>query len=128
MDPGDDVQLPDLLVIQRYSLAVRGATAPAADVIEALQSDLAWLTGSSRPRSAPPARKQAAALTKPAAPTKPAAVKPAAAKQVAAKPVAKKSAAKKSAATRSAAKPSPVRQPAGAKKKAPAKRTGARRA
>jgi hypothetical protein len=43
MASGDDVQLPDLQVIQRYSLAVRGATAPRADVIAALQADLAWL-------------------------------------------------------------------------------------
>lgn len=42
----DDVQLPDLEVIQRYSLAVRGATAPRADVIAALQADLDWLTSS----------------------------------------------------------------------------------
>lgn len=41
----DDVQLPDLEVIQRFSLAVRGATAPRADVVAALQADLAWLTG-----------------------------------------------------------------------------------
>jgi hypothetical protein len=48
MASADDVQLPDLQVIQRYSLAVRGATAPHADVVAALQSDLAWLTGSGR--------------------------------------------------------------------------------
>lgn len=45
MASADDVQLPDLQVIQRYSLAVRGATAPLADVVAALQADLAWLTG-----------------------------------------------------------------------------------
>lgn len=41
----DDVSLTDLEVIQRYSLAVRGATAPRADLVAALQADLAWLTG-----------------------------------------------------------------------------------
>jgi hypothetical protein len=39
----DDVQLTDLEVIQQFSLAVRGATAPRAQVIAALESDLAYL-------------------------------------------------------------------------------------
>ena len=39
----DDVQLTDLEVIQRYSLAVRGASAPRGDLIAALQADLGWL-------------------------------------------------------------------------------------
>jgi len=47
----DDVSLPDLQVIQRYSLAVRGATAPRADLIAALEADLAWLTGTGRRRA-----------------------------------------------------------------------------
>ena len=52
----DDVQLPDLEVIQRFSLAVRGATAPRAEVVAALQADLAWLTsGGSRPEPPAPA-------------------------------------------------------------------------
>jgi hypothetical protein len=101
MDSGDDVQLPDLQVIQRYSLAVRGASAPRADVIEALQSDLTWLTGGGRRRPAAPARKAAASPAKRTQPTKTAAKKAA--------PVAKRAA--------------PV-----AKKKPAAKRTGARRA
>ena len=41
----DDVQLTDLEVIQRFSLAVRGATASREEVVAALESDLAWLTG-----------------------------------------------------------------------------------
>ena len=41
----DDVSLTDLEVIQRYSLAVRGATASRADLVQALSADLAWLTG-----------------------------------------------------------------------------------
>lgn len=48
----DDVQLTDLEVIQRYSLAVRGATASRDELVAALQADLDWLTGGRRPRSA----------------------------------------------------------------------------
>jgi hypothetical protein len=44
----DDVQLTDLEVIQQFSLAVRGATASRADVIAALEADLAYLGGSRR--------------------------------------------------------------------------------
>ena len=40
-----DVQLTDLEVIQQFSLAVRGATAPREVVIAALEADLAWLRG-----------------------------------------------------------------------------------
>ena len=59
----DDVQLPDLEVIQRFSLAVRGATAPRAEVVAALQADLDWLTsGGSRP--APPAPAKVTKATK----------------------------------------------------------------
>ncbi len=89
----DDVQLPDLQVIQRYSLAVRGATAPRADVVAALEADLAWLTGTARRRAAAPAVTAApapvtrtapvtkAASTKKAAPRKAAPTKKAAAKR-----------------------------------------------
>ena len=49
----DDVQLTDLEVIQRYSLAVRGATASRAELVTALQADLAWLQGSRRSAPAP---------------------------------------------------------------------------
>lgn len=50
----DDVSLPDLEIISRFSLAVRAATAPRAEVIAALESDLAWLRGSTPPtRRAP---------------------------------------------------------------------------
>jgi pyruvate/2-oxoglutarate dehydrogenase complex dihydrolipoamide acyltransferase (E2) component len=101
MDPGEDVQLPDLQVIQRYSLAVRGATAPVGDVIAALQSDLAWLTGGGR-------RRAAASPTK-AAPTKAAPTK---AKAAPTKPTARKAG---STATRTATK-------ATAKKKSGARR------
>jgi hypothetical protein len=56
----DDVQLPDLEVMARYSLALRGATAPREDVIAALEADLQWLT-SGRPRRARSAAQPAAA-------------------------------------------------------------------
>lgn len=52
----DDVQLTDLEVIARYSLAVRAASAPREEVVAALEADLAWLTGEVRrraPRRAP---------------------------------------------------------------------------
>ena len=48
----DDVQLTDLEVIQRYSLAVRGATASRADLVRALQADLDWLRGGRRASAA----------------------------------------------------------------------------
>ena len=44
----DDVQLTHLEVIQQFSLAVRGASAPRAQVIAALEADLAYLRGSGR--------------------------------------------------------------------------------
>jgi hypothetical protein len=63
-----DVQLTDLEVIQQFSLAVRGATAPREQVIAALESDLAYLKGSTRapaPKVTP--AKKAAAVKKVAA-------------------------------------------------------------
>ena len=51
----DDVQLTDLEVIQQFSLAVRAPRASRADVIEALEADLAWL------RSTAPVHHDAAA-------------------------------------------------------------------
>ena len=41
----DQVELTDLDVISRWSLAVRTATADRDELIEALESDLAWLRG-----------------------------------------------------------------------------------
>jgi hypothetical protein len=94
----DDVSLTDLEVIQQFSLAVRGASAPREAVIRALESDLAFLTGSSR-RTAKPAVE---------------------------KPTAKAPAAKAPAAKAPAAK-APVKAPAKSPAaKAPAR--GARRA
>src|SRR4051794_32160022 len=44
----DPVELTDLEVIQRWSLAVRSASADRADVVAALRADLAWLEGRAR--------------------------------------------------------------------------------
>jgi hypothetical protein len=52
----DDVQLTDLTVIQQFSLAVRGATASRAEVVAALEADLAYLTGGTRKAPAKTAR------------------------------------------------------------------------
>jgi hypothetical protein len=58
-DPRDDrVELTDLDVITRYSLAVRAATADREELIAALRSDLDWLEDGRRSR---PAKKAAAA-------------------------------------------------------------------
>lgn len=67
----DDVQLTDLEVIQRYSLAVRGGSAPRAELVAALRADLDWLTGgrrsSAKAEDAPrPAAKRAPAKRAPA--------------------------------------------------------------
>ena len=51
----DRVELTELDVITRYSLAVRSATAPREEVIAVLRDDLAWLE-SSRSTSGRPAR------------------------------------------------------------------------
>ena len=55
----DDVQLSDLEVVQRWSLAVRQTAASRDDLVAALEADLAWLR-SGRPRSRPAAAKRAA--------------------------------------------------------------------
>jgi hypothetical protein len=44
----DRVDLTELDVITRYSLAVRHGTADRAELIEALRADLAWLEGGRR--------------------------------------------------------------------------------
>src|SRR5437764_12990983 len=71
---GDRVELTDLEVIQRWSLAVRGASAERSEVVAALRADLAWLergrtpareTTSSPPRKATaPSRPPAKAATR----------------------------------------------------------------
>ena len=63
----DDVPLTDLEVVQRYSLAVRAASAPRDELVAALEADLAWLTGGAPRRrtaaAAPRARKAPAKRT-----------------------------------------------------------------
>ena len=86
----DDVQLTDLEVIQRYSLAVRGAAASRAELVATLESDLAWLRGGRRA----PAAKAAPKAEAPAA---------------APKPAAKRAPAKRAPAKRSPAKRTPAR-------------------
>ncbi len=46
----DRIELTELDVITRYSLAVRSATAPREELIAALRDDLAWLEGSAAGR------------------------------------------------------------------------------
>ena len=50
----DDVSLPDLEVIQRYSLAVRSALAPRSEVVAALEADLARLRTTPAPTERSP--------------------------------------------------------------------------
>ncbi|HEU5034270.1 MAG TPA: hypothetical protein VFT62_05865 [Mycobacteriales bacterium] len=65
-EPSDDrVELTELDVITRYSLAVRAATADREELIAALRADLQWLEGGRRgalaaPRAATTARAAAA--------------------------------------------------------------------
>jgi hypothetical protein len=62
----DRVELTELDVITRYSLAVRNATAPRDELIAALRDDLAWLEGGAgrsrrrTTRSSPVSKKTAA--------------------------------------------------------------------
>jgi len=69
MAADDDVQLTDLEVIQQFSLAVRGTSAPRVEVIAALQSDLEYLTRPRRRTAAPaPAPARVAGPARAAAP------------------------------------------------------------
>jgi hypothetical protein len=61
----DDVQLPDLAVIARYSLAVRAGTAPREEVIAALEEDLVWLK--QRPAAGRPRKRAAEPSAQPSA-------------------------------------------------------------
>src|SRR3954464_5488525 len=51
-DPDNRVELTDLDVISRYSLAVRAATADRYELIATLRADLDWLQGDRRRRPA----------------------------------------------------------------------------
>jgi hypothetical protein len=63
--PSDDrVDLTELDVITRYSLAVRSATADRDELIASLRSDLAWLeVGRRPPVTTTPARRSPARKT-----------------------------------------------------------------
>jgi hypothetical protein len=56
----DRVDLTDLDVISRYSLAVRAATADRDELIATLRADLEWLQGARSRRTTTPARASAA--------------------------------------------------------------------
>jgi hypothetical protein len=86
----DDVQLTDLEVIQRYSLAVRGPSASRADIVAALQADLDWLRSGrpakgSKPAAGAAAKAPAKAAAKAEAPAATRAARSAPAKAPAAK-------------------------------------------
>lgn len=102
----DDVQLTDLEVIQRYSLAVRGASASRAELVAALQADLAWLQGGRR------APVKAAAPVKAPAPVKTPVKAPAPVKTPA-KTAPGKAPVKAPAATRAPATKAPAKVAAG---------------
>jgi len=59
---GDPVQLTDLDVITRYSIAVRAATADRDELLQTLRSDLAWLERG-RPRATNYAARAAAEVS-----------------------------------------------------------------
>jgi hypothetical protein len=94
----DDVRLPDLETIRRYSIAVRSEHAPVEEVIEALEEDLRAIqrlyrgrSGAKRQTAPAPAKRGAAAPAPAKTPARPAqtrsapARKPAAAAKTAAK-------------------------------------------
>src|SRR5689334_887504 len=117
-DTDDRVELTDLDVIARYSLAVRAATADRHELIATLRADLEWLQGGRTRRTS-----AASAATTPARRTPPSA--PAAPVDRRA-PAVKKATAKKATSSRStpAVKTTPAR---GTAKKAPAKKSPAKK-
>src|SRR5687767_2650889 len=114
----DDVQLPDLEVIQRYSLAVRGATAPRGDVIAALQADLAWLSGGRRKSTAvstsakvmPAAPRTRLETPKPVAPSAPAPRPAQQSKPGAAEPAAESARTQTPAASKASTRQQPAKR------------------
>ena len=56
----DRIDLTELDVITRYSLAVRHGTAERDELIQTLRADLAWLEGGRRTTSRPTTRKTTA--------------------------------------------------------------------
>jgi len=59
-DDTDRIDLTELDVITRYSLAVRHGTAERDELIQTLRADLAWLEGGRRTTSRPTTRKTTA--------------------------------------------------------------------
>ena len=59
----DDVRLPELEVIQRYSIALRREYAPAEEVIEVLEADLEALKRATQPARRPAKRSTKRAST-----------------------------------------------------------------
>jgi hypothetical protein len=129
----DPVQLTDLDVIARYSIAVRRASADRSELIETLRADLAWLESGRRraldtvvePGSsvepdpepstgpdAPPAEAPLRRMPVTVKPPKPPATKKAASRTATAgkKTAGKKTAAKQAAGKKAAAKRSPAKR------------------
>jgi hypothetical protein len=61
-EPGDRVELTELDVITRYSLAVRTGSADRDELIATLRADLDWLEGGRRRRT--PAKKSTSRRTR----------------------------------------------------------------
>ena len=57
----DRIDLTELDVITRYSLAVRHGTAERTELIDTLRADLAWLEGGRRTTSRPTSPRKTAA-------------------------------------------------------------------
>jgi hypothetical protein len=85
----DSVQLTDLDVIAKYSIAVRSATADRDELIAALRADLSWLEHG-RTRAATSFRTSAAAEDDGEAPRASGAARPAAKKTVAKRAAARR--------------------------------------
>lgn len=95
----EDVRLPDLEVIRRFSIAVKKEHAPAAEVIAALRADLERISGGRRSATPEPIRSVA---------PRPAAARPAAARPAVPRPAAKAAPAKAAAAKAVTAKRKPA--------------------
>jgi hypothetical protein len=119
----DDVQLTDLEVIQRYSLAVRGATASRDELVAALQADLDWLRGGRRAAAKGAPAKIAASAPEKAAPSAPIKAAPSAPGKVAtAKAAPSRAVPSRAVPTRAAPAQAAGRSSTTAKR--PAKRAG----